>query len=62
MAITVRDAVAGTETFDRRDVTYRVVVRPVAQIVDKKGNVIIESQNAWEIRELYRLIKGRRVS
>jgi len=59
MAITIRDAIAAT--YDRRNVEYRVVARPVAQIVTKEGNVIVESQNEWEVRELYRLIKGRPV-
>ena len=59
MTTSIRDAVANT--FDRREIKYRVVARPMAQIVDKDGNVIAESQNEWEVRELYRLIKGRRV-
>jgi len=61
MAITIRDAIAAVDTYSRRDVEYRVVARPVAQIVTKEGNVIVESQNEWEVRELYRLIKGRPV-
>jgi len=59
MAIEVRDAIAAVNTYNRRDVEYRVVARPMAQIVTKEGNVIVESQNEWEVRELYRLIKGR---
>ena len=62
MAIEIRDAIAAVNTYNRRDVEYRVVARPMAQIVTKEGNVIVESQNEWEIRELYRLIKGRRVA
>lgn len=59
MALTIRDSIVGLNTYEKKDVQYHVTTRIVAQILDKRGNVIIESTNEWEVRELYRLIKGR---
>jgi hypothetical protein len=59
MAISIREAIAGASTLhDGRDFKYRTVVRPVFQILDKKGNVLIESTDEWEMQELFRLIRG----
>jgi hypothetical protein len=58
--VKIKDIIAAVSTdFFKRDVRFRIVARPVAQILDQWGRVIIESQNEKEIRELYRLIKGR---
>lgn len=60
MSVNVRDTIAGvTSIYLKRDVRYRIIARPVAQIIDAQDNVIVESTNEWEVRELYRLIKGR---
>ncbi len=58
--VKVKDIVAAIQTdFFKRDVRFRIVARPVAQIIDQWGTVVIESQNEKEVKELYRLIKGR---
>jgi hypothetical protein len=60
MSVNVRDTIAGvTSIYLKRDVRYRIIARPIAQIIDAQDNVIVESTNEWEVRELYRLIKGR---
>ena len=60
--VSIRDRISALTVYDKRNVRYRIIAHPVAQIVDEKNNVIVESQNEWEVRELYRLIKGRAVS
>lgn len=60
MSVNVRGTIAGvTSIYLKRDVRYRIIARPIAQIIDAQDNVIVESTNEWEVRELYRLIKGR---